>query len=145
MNYNNWGIDQHPSSGLLQMEKQILEWDIFVSVFQYSKKYWYVSCWVHCFSDIKDFNFSWYTQKQENKIRKYKNCWILGKRIIPMWNWRHIVYPFAIWTSTKGRLKKLLILRKAYSWTDKLNGVLEEIEKIERREEMTIEEIIDRK
>lgn len=141
--YKNRGINQHPQSQLLQMEKQIKEWQIFISIFHYSK-IWkeYLSYKVYILDNLNNFNFSWYSENQKKKIKKYKNCWILWKRIIPMWDWINITYPFIRMNGEKQKLKKLLILRSAYAWTEKQNQILQQIEEIERELEMTIEEYI---
>lgn len=149
-NYYWWGLDQHPASQIYQMEKQIIEWDIFISIFYYSKIFkQYLSKKIYCLKDIKDFDFSDFSEKEKKKILDFKNCWIFKtqnwkKKIKKMWDWEKIIYPFSKKETEKGKLKKLLILRDAYSWTDKQKEVLGEIEKIEKELEMTIEEFLNK-
>jgi hypothetical protein len=143
-NYWGWKINQHPAPMLYKMEEQILNWDIFISKFTYSKRWKeYLSNKVYVISNFNNFDFSKFTENQKKKILKYKNCWILGERIIPMWDWKKILNPFIKKENEKQKLKKLLILRDAYSWSEKQKEILEEIEKIEKRLEMTIEEYLN--
>ena len=60
-----------------------------------------------------------------------------------MWDWEKILNPFLKKQSKKWYLKKLIILKKAYSWTEKQKEILEEIEEIERENEMSIDELIE--
>lgn len=133
MKYSNWQLDQHPAPMLAQMDRQIRCGQSFVSTFDWSEK------------------FGKYLSRSVVVSESGESLWIFfrsnQKTEIPMWNGEQIVNSLTLLKkkkkkSLKSLCRRLLILRRAYSGTNKIFAIEDEIEKIERENEKAIDEII---
>lgn len=131
--YHDWELDQHTAVMLQQMERQIREGKSFVNIFVWSSR------WKEYLSKggrVSDNNCEslWIFRRGNREFK------------IPMWNGERIINPLLAIPRKKPSLKalcrRLEILRRAYSGTNKINPILDQIEEIERDEDRAIDEII---